>query len=56
MKRDVQKAIPDYAKAVELAPEHAGYRANLGLACDIAGDLDKALESYDEAIRLNPGQ
>ena len=41
-------------RAVELAPDQAEYRNNLGLVLHEAGRLQAALACFDQAIALNP--
>ena len=35
-------------------PERSGFYYNLGAAYYALGQLESALESYDEAVRINP--
>lgn len=42
-----------YERAVELKPESAEFRTNLGAACEIQGDIEVAVRHYDEALRLD---
>jgi tetratricopeptide (TPR) repeat protein len=53
-KGDLDGAIADYSKAVEINPRYAEAYANRGLARKTKGDLDGAIADYDEAIALNP--
>jgi tetratricopeptide (TPR) repeat protein len=48
-------AAANLSKAVELAPNNAFTRLNLGTAWYMQGDSDRALEQYREAVRLSPG-
>jgi tetratricopeptide (TPR) repeat protein len=51
---DVEKAIADYGRAMEIAPEVAAYYVIRGNAWNDKGEHDKAIADYDEAIRLEP--
>ena len=48
------KAIVDYNKAIELAPEFALAYGNRGTADYHTGDYDKAIADCSKAIELNP--
>lgn len=48
-------AVADLRKAVELAPDAAGTRLNLGTSLYMSGDVEGALEQYRVAVRLSPG-
>jgi tetratricopeptide (TPR) repeat protein len=52
-KDDLDKAIADYTKAIELSPEYSSAFNNRGNAWSAKGDLDKALVDYDNAIRID---
>ena len=47
-------AAANLRKAVELAPDNAFSRLNLGTALYMQDDVDGALEQYREAVRLSP--
>lgn len=47
-------AVANLRKAVELAPDNALTRLNLGTSLYMVGDADEALEHYHAAIRLSP--
>jgi spermidine synthase len=51
---DPPKAMPHLLAARELAPDFPSVREDLGRAFDAAGKPREALESYREAIRLQP--
>jgi len=51
---DFQSAAEFYRQALELHPEIAELRANLGLMYYQTGKDEKAIESFSEAIRLKP--
>ena len=52
--RQWPEAVANLQKAVELAPDNAFSRLNLGTALYMQGNADGALEQYREAIRLSP--
>lgn len=52
-KDKIKLAQTGYERAVELKPESAEFRNNLGAACEIQGDLEAAVRHYDEALRLD---
>ena len=52
--RQPEKALEDYAKALELNPKDAIGFNNRGLVFHESKDLDKALEDYNTAINLDP--
>jgi tetratricopeptide (TPR) repeat protein len=47
---DIDSAIQQYAKVVELKPDSPQAHVNLGVAYKNKGDLAKALESYNRAL------
>ena len=47
-------AVANLRKAVELAPDNALTRLNLGTSLYLSGDADGALEQYQAAVRLSP--
>jgi tetratricopeptide (TPR) repeat protein len=57
-KGELDKAIADYDKALELAPNSGSDRTmllnNRGNASHEKGQFDRAIADYDEAIRLDP--
>ena len=53
-KKDYDRAIADYNKAIELEPKLAAAYANRGLAYGAKGDIDGAIADLDKAIDLNP--
>jgi len=53
-KGDLDGAIADHNRALELNPKSAGYYNNRGLAKRNKGDLDGAIADYDRALELNP--
>ena len=52
--RQWAEAAENLRKAVELAPDNAFSRLNLGTALYMQDEVDGALEQYREAIRLSP--
>lgn len=53
-KAEFQRALEDYTRAVELAPNNADYRFNQGNACLSLKNYPRAIKNYEEAISLNP--
>src|SRR6476661_245800 len=53
-KGDIDKAIADYDKAIELNPEYASALNNRGLAYFNNGQKERAIADYDAAIKLEP--
>src|SRR6266850_7191852 len=51
---DLDGAISDYTKAIEINPRYAEAYANRGLARKTKADLEGAIADYDKAIALNP--
>ena len=49
------EAVASLRKAIELAPDNATTRLNLGAALYMTGDASGALEQYQAAVRLSPG-
>jgi tetratricopeptide (TPR) repeat protein len=52
--KDYREAIPYALKAVSLAPDRALHHALLADLYALAGDDDRAVESYEEALALEP--
>jgi tetratricopeptide (TPR) repeat protein len=52
--RDIDRALADYSKAIELDPNEAKAFSNRGAAYQAEGEIERAFADYDEAIRLNP--
>ncbi len=52
--RDWPAAVAALRKAIELAPDSALTRLNLGTSLYLSGDADGALEQYRTAVRLSP--
>ncbi len=53
--RQWAEAATNLKEAIELSPDNAFSRLNLGTALYMQGDADGALEQYREAVRLSPG-
>ena len=53
-KRDWPEAVTQLRKAIELAPNNAFSRLNLGTALFLTGDSRGALEQFEAAVRLSP--
>jgi tetratricopeptide (TPR) repeat protein len=54
--RDPGRAVVAARKAVELEPEHGGFRNTLGVACYRAGDWKAAIQALEKAEELAPGK
>lgn len=52
---DVDGAIPEYQKCLELRPEVPELRSNFGAALAHIGRYTEAIEQYRQALRLAPG-
>ena len=53
-KGDLDGALADYSRAIELSPQNATAYNNRGLAEITKGDLDGALADYDRALQISP--
>jgi len=53
-KKDYNKAIKEYTKAIELNPKSAIYYNNRGVSYDDLGKYTTAIADYTKAIELNP--
>ena len=51
---DLDGAIADYTKAIEISPQYAAAYVNRGVARKTKGDLDGAIADYDKALSMNP--
>ncbi|HET6979957.1 MAG TPA: protein kinase [Pyrinomonadaceae bacterium] len=56
VRRKFTEAISAYARIAEMSPEESGVYVDLGYAYENNNELDKALENYLKAIKLNNGQ
>lgn len=52
---EMERAIPEYRKCLELRPGLAELRSNLGAALAHLGRYSEAIEEYREALRQTPG-
>jgi tetratricopeptide (TPR) repeat protein len=52
--QDTKSAIVCFEKAIELKPDSAEVYFNLGLAYNLAKELDKAIPKYEKAMELQP--
>jgi tetratricopeptide (TPR) repeat protein len=53
-RRDWPEAVKQLRKAVELAPDNAFSRLNLGTALFLTGDSRGALEQFEASVKLSP--
>ena len=53
-KGQLDLAIQDYSKAIELDPQYANAYNNLGAAHHATGQFDLAIQDYNNAIELDP--
>jgi|GEM_PF-3805091 len=53
-KGDLDGAIADYTKAIELKPDYAEAYNNRGIAWVDKGEYDKAIEDFSRAVELKP--
>jgi tetratricopeptide (TPR) repeat protein len=54
LRGDLDPALQDYSKALELRPDLVGTYYNRAIVYQLKGDLDRALRDYDKAIELFP--
>jgi len=54
-RQDYTGAVADWKAAIDLAPKQAVYHANIAEAYIKLGEVSPALEYYQKAIKLNPG-
>jgi Flp pilus assembly protein TadD len=52
--QELQKAIANYKKAVEINPENAVAYNGLGAAYRQVGDMDKAIEAWERSLAIDP--
>src|SRR5262249_42771987 len=50
----VEEALKQGLAALKLQPDNAGLKYQLGLMYKVQGDLDKAIESFQEALKDEP--
>src|SRR4029450_4316494 len=53
-KDDIDRAIQDYNRAIQINPKFASAFNNRGVAYDYKGDYERAIQDYDQAIKLTP--
>ncbi len=53
-KKDLDRAIADFSKAIQLDPKYAIAYNNRGVAYRDKGDFDDAVADFSDAIRLDP--
>src|SRR3989344_6946387 len=53
-KGDLNGAIADYNRALELDPRHANAYINRGYAKQVRGDHDGAITDYNRALKFDP--
>ena len=51
---EVERAIDDYTKAIDLNPNYANAYNNRGLVYENKGEVERAIEDFNRAIQLNP--
>jgi tetratricopeptide (TPR) repeat protein len=51
---DMQKAVDEFKKAIEINPNYADAYHNLGNTYQQMGQLDLAIENYQKALSINP--
>ena len=54
-KDDIDRAIQDYNRAIQINPKFASAFNNRGVAYDLKGDYDQAIQDYEQAIKLDAG-
>ncbi len=54
-RHELDRAIAEFRKAIELVPDNADPHNDLGVALDEKGENDAALAEFREALRLDPG-
>ncbi len=52
--QELQKAIENYKKAVEINPDNAVAYNGLGAAYRESGDMDKAIEAWEQSLAIDP--
>ena len=53
-KREYQKAVECFSKAIELNPRQVSAYINRGIAYSAMGNSDRAIQDYDRAIEMEP--
>jgi tetratricopeptide (TPR) repeat protein len=50
----IQEAVPHLLHALEVSPDYSSSHATLGDAYRMLGEMDRARQSYEQAIQINP--
>jgi tetratricopeptide (TPR) repeat protein len=50
----IQEAVPHLLHALEVYPDYSSSHATLGDAYRMLGEMDRARQSYEQAIQINP--
>ena len=53
-KGDEQAAIPEFQKAIELAPGEASFHVSLGISLEAAGRVDEAVAEFKRYLEMEP--
>lgn len=53
-RNDIDRAIIDFSKAIQIMPDYSIAYYNRGVAYSETGDLDRAIADFDRAIQLDP--
>jgi tetratricopeptide (TPR) repeat protein len=51
---DLDRAIADYTRAIEIAPDFESALINRGVSCERRGDYDQAIADFTKAIKIGP--
>ncbi|HEY85645.1 MAG TPA: tetratricopeptide repeat protein [Chloroflexi bacterium] len=51
---DLEQAIADYNKAIDLNPDYAAAYSNRGVAYYYSGDLEQAIADFERYLELAP--
>jgi tetratricopeptide (TPR) repeat protein len=54
-RREISKAIESFSKALKINPNHSNSLYGTGLALEVLGENEKALEYFERVSDLNPG-
>lgn len=54
LKKQPQKAIKYFQRAVKIAPDQHGYHSNLGLAYLELGEIDNAIAEFEKTLEIKP--
>ena len=53
-KGEIERAIADYSKAIEIDPQHSNAYFGRGSAFEAKGDYDRAIADFTKAIEISP--